>query len=188
MVDESGRIAGDLLCIHCGYNLRTMHESAVCPECGGDVRASIKCCLSVAGEWLGKTATSVKAFAGMLAVEAGLIGVVLLGAIGGPEVLAEAGLISGLIGLFLLLILVLALIMMTPRDPRLRGVREGLSARRGIRLLMLVSLVGLPFSPGSLYLPEGLTLRSALPEVGLSEAVELAGGLVALLPLAILIK
>lgn len=38
--DEHGRIAVDLACIQCGYNLRTLREADTCPECGAAVALS----------------------------------------------------------------------------------------------------------------------------------------------------
>lgn len=35
--NEPSVIDHDLPCIHCGYNLRTLHSTAVCPECGSPV-------------------------------------------------------------------------------------------------------------------------------------------------------
>jgi hypothetical protein len=45
-LDADGRVAEDLPCIRCEYNLRTLHEEAKCPECGTDVSLSIR------GNWL----------------------------------------------------------------------------------------------------------------------------------------
>jgi hypothetical protein len=46
MLDAEGRVAGDLACRHCGYNLRTLHKGAKCPECGAAVEQSWR------GDWL----------------------------------------------------------------------------------------------------------------------------------------
>ena len=40
-IDAEGRIAGDLKCGGCGYNLRTLDESGVCPECNKPVGESL---------------------------------------------------------------------------------------------------------------------------------------------------
>jgi hypothetical protein len=45
-LDADGRVAKDLACIQCGYNLRTLHREARCPECGLAVRRSLR------GDWL----------------------------------------------------------------------------------------------------------------------------------------
>ena len=42
LLDEAGCIAKDLDCLGCGYNLRTMESSGVCPECGTEVMRSIR--------------------------------------------------------------------------------------------------------------------------------------------------
>lgn len=45
-LDAEGRVAGDLACRQCGYNLRTLSKEAKCPECGTSVEQSWR------GEWL----------------------------------------------------------------------------------------------------------------------------------------
>lgn len=40
--DENGRIASDVACIACDYNLRGLRPSDACPECGAPVSASLK--------------------------------------------------------------------------------------------------------------------------------------------------
>ncbi|MCK4660708.1 MAG: MFS transporter [Phycisphaerae bacterium] len=40
-VGADGRISGDLECVGCGYNLRTLDSSGVCPECNELVRKSL---------------------------------------------------------------------------------------------------------------------------------------------------
>jgi hypothetical protein len=41
-LNAEGRVAGDLACIQCGYNLRTLHREAKCPECGLEVARSMR--------------------------------------------------------------------------------------------------------------------------------------------------
>jgi hypothetical protein len=40
--DATGRIARDVRCIHCGYNLRSLLAEQVCPECNLPVRESLR--------------------------------------------------------------------------------------------------------------------------------------------------
>jgi len=40
--DEHGHLLGDLSCVKCQYNLRTLHRDAACPECGTAVGRSIE--------------------------------------------------------------------------------------------------------------------------------------------------
>jgi hypothetical protein len=40
-LDDDGRIAQDISCLECDYNLRTLRLDGVCPECGTDVRRAI---------------------------------------------------------------------------------------------------------------------------------------------------
>ncbi|MCC6680641.1 MAG: hypothetical protein IT445_07035 [Phycisphaeraceae bacterium] len=39
--DEQGRLTSETPCIKCGYNLRTIHRDAACPECGTAVGRTI---------------------------------------------------------------------------------------------------------------------------------------------------
>jgi len=41
-LDDGGRVASDLPCINCGYNLRAMRPRDGCPECGASVKASMR--------------------------------------------------------------------------------------------------------------------------------------------------
>ncbi len=41
-VSVDGRIAEDKICIDCGYNLRGLKTDGRCPECGGEVAASLR--------------------------------------------------------------------------------------------------------------------------------------------------
>src|SRR5438876_719044 len=41
LVDADGRVCVDAVCLGCGYNLRTLPEDAVCPECAQPVRRSL---------------------------------------------------------------------------------------------------------------------------------------------------
>lgn len=41
-LDGEGRIAGDLACLRCGYNLRLLGREALCPECGVGVERTIR--------------------------------------------------------------------------------------------------------------------------------------------------
>lgn len=41
-LDAAGHLSGDLSCVKCGYNLRTLHCDAACPECGTAVGRSIE--------------------------------------------------------------------------------------------------------------------------------------------------
>jgi hypothetical protein len=138
LLDEDGQIAADLSCIQCEYNLRTLHEAGVCPECGRQVADSLEWCQGISSEWLGNTASSLKAFAALLTVAAGLAAAGLVMDICAPKAAAPGALFFAILfGLLVFLLLLLALIGMTVRDPRLGGSHEGLSARRGVRMLLL---------------------------------------------------
>jgi hypothetical protein len=42
LLDGEGRLAEDLHCLRCAYNLRGLHPQALCPECGGLISLSIQ--------------------------------------------------------------------------------------------------------------------------------------------------
>lgn len=42
VVDQTGHISEGLVCLECGYDLRTLEASADCPECGTPVRVSMR--------------------------------------------------------------------------------------------------------------------------------------------------
>ncbi len=42
LIDPAGRVAGDVRCLRCGYNLRTLPASGACPECGAAVTSSLR--------------------------------------------------------------------------------------------------------------------------------------------------
>lgn len=45
------RIAGDVGCLHCGYNHRTLAVGGVCPECGRAVLDTLSVWIRDAGDW-----------------------------------------------------------------------------------------------------------------------------------------
>ncbi len=42
LVESDGRVSGDLACLRCGYNLRTLPAAGRCPECGTAVGKSLQ--------------------------------------------------------------------------------------------------------------------------------------------------
>lgn len=59
-LDAAGRVAVDVLCSECGYNLRTLHIQGLCPECGAPVARAADLKPKYA-RWLGDTAAAVVA-------------------------------------------------------------------------------------------------------------------------------
>ena len=41
-LDAEGKIAGDLACLRCGYNLRLLRPESFCPECGIGVDRTVR--------------------------------------------------------------------------------------------------------------------------------------------------
>jgi hypothetical protein len=60
-LDERGCVAGDLSCIQCGYNLKTLHRDGKCPECGTAVERKLRGGLLCYSDprWLSKIASGL---------------------------------------------------------------------------------------------------------------------------------
>ena len=136
LLDEDGRVAGDLSCLQCAYNLRTLRVRGVCPECGAPVALSARddrLC-QAAPKWvrgLARGATMI--LVGVLAPIGGL----LVG-----EVFSPHGMIAALVGMLVgISFAILGALRLTERDPQLEGLPEGLSARRIVRLSMAAPAV-----------------------------------------------
>jgi hypothetical protein len=98
-LDAEGRVAEDLACIQCGYNLRTLQREAKCPECGSEVARSIRGdWLQYSDpEWLSKIIRGLSVMLAMVALGMCLTFVVPAGMALGEAVGGEAGsLISAL--------------------------------------------------------------------------------------------
>ena len=50
ILDATGRVAGDLKCVQCAYNLRTLAADGTCPECGQPVALTLAGYLPVLDE------------------------------------------------------------------------------------------------------------------------------------------
>jgi hypothetical protein len=139
IIDPAGRIAGDLPCVRCGYNLHSLAEAGRCPECGEPVERSTAYHLRPSPEWLKGMAEGINLLTTGIAVIA--IGWGLLG-LGGLVLSGLRGIVSTvpLLVLGFVLVVSVALIKVTAADPsRPVGSRERLSWRRVTRLCLLLS-------------------------------------------------
>ena len=61
-LDAEGRIDEDILCVQCGYNLRTQRMDAACPECNTAVRTSTSNYLLRLGDprWVRRIARGIR--------------------------------------------------------------------------------------------------------------------------------
>ncbi len=166
LLDADGRVAIDLPCLRCGYNLRTLAKAAVCPECAYPVgnttrsrylwRSPPRWLERVAG---GADMLSFSAIAGVVCA-AGYAAVAMIA----PDFGEALGPFAAGAGLILPLLVIFGLAGLTQRDPNLQDQPEGLSARRVIRWSLclapaIVLLAPLVIRPG------GFVVLALLPAV-----------------------
>ncbi len=140
LFDERGEIVVDHECKKCGYNLRGLREDGRCPECGTPIG------LSTTGdllrfadpEWVEKVARGLKIILWMILV--GLIAGIL-GVLAGATISEEAGtvlmFVVGLISFY-------GVWLMTEPDPSGIGEDPNITARKVIRITLVVGLLSSP--------------------------------------------
>lgn len=168
-LDEQQHVAVELPCRTCGYDLRTMHVGAGCPECGESVYHSLVGDLLrfADADWL---TTVARGTAWSLVT---LVGSFALGTVIGvlTEVVAvdsPAFLIASVIfGAAITVVYGLAIFWMTEPEPRSRvrpAVSDGL--RRWARLLLMISvafgLLGVAAEVADVLIPDLLTTTVTL--------------------------
>jgi len=151
LFDERGEIVVDHECKKCGYNLRGLREDGRCPECGTPIG------LSTTGDllrfadpdWVEKVARGLKIILWMILV--GLIAGIL-SVIAGATVGEEAGTILMFV---VQLITFYGVWLMTEPDPSGIGEDPNITARKVIRITLVVGLLNSPlqFALGALDLP-----------------------------------
>jgi hypothetical protein len=165
--NSDSRIAIDLPCIRCGYNLRTLRADGACPECGESIGRS------TSGEFLRLAPPDwVHALAaGTLIVTlvlGGVIGIAVTALferfLSTPSPLALFLSCGSVLALAAPILLIMGTVGMTIPDPSAEGRPEGLTARRlarwcaagfGVALTLLFTLA--PVSPEVVLIP-GLVL------------------------------
>ena len=148
-LDDAGRVAGDLPCDQCGYNLRTLLPDGRCPECGHPVAETLR-----PDELRYASPQYVRALASGTTVLAAATTVLLVALV--PYVVVFSIEIwssdfwftdspfEAILGVVLWLFEGAAFIgtlLLTRRDPRWRFRKEGFSARRFLRGLAWVGIV-----------------------------------------------
>jgi len=140
LFDERGEIVVDHECKKCGYNLRGLREDGRCPECGTPIG------LSTTGdllrfadpEWVEKVARGLKIILWMI-----LVGVIagFLAGVAGATIGEEAGtvlmFVVGLISFY-------GVWLMTEPDPSGIGEDPNITARKVIRITLVVGLLSSP--------------------------------------------
>jgi hypothetical protein len=153
-LDAGGRVAEDLACIQCGYNLRTLHREAKCPECGMAVGRSLlgNCLQYCDPKWLTKLAREVELIFWMIAVPFLVLVLMMiavaiaqaLGAEGGPTLFAVLGLLNSLLFFGVCIGLVIGVWQFTTPAPNRLGPTSDLDVRRFIRVCVCMLLVSIP--------------------------------------------
>lgn len=135
-VSIDGRIAEDKFCIECGYNLRTLHPSAKCPECAQPVADSLKGQqLEFASiPWLrtvrrGFQLLKLASIVGILWI----LSAMFLG-LGAPVLLAIVAWSTIPVSLLVFGAAIVGFVLATRVEPRVAYRGEGLSARKLTRI------------------------------------------------------
>lgn len=136
-------ITVDILCIHCGYNLRGLTSDGRCPECGGAIADSMRGeLLRFADvEWLTKLRLGVAlklwaiTLAVLLAMGSGVLAVVMRS----PGTAMGIGLVVGLVGSVFSL---WGTWCITAPDPRLSLSEQSVTLRKVIRACAVAGLAG----------------------------------------------
>ncbi|MHC5113724.1 MAG: hypothetical protein ACYTGP_04775 [Planctomycetota bacterium] len=150
-LDDEGRITADVVCCHCGYDLRGLRLDDRCPECsafvGGAVHGSTLDQCSEAWVALLRRGTLILAVAFTIILTAmpalSAIGIVL-GLDGGGEASSTFGMSAALIYVAISVLFLVAIWMLTTRDPGERAAEPFFTARRLARLGAVTEVVGAP--------------------------------------------
>jgi hypothetical protein len=133
LFDSTGAIRVDHPCCHCGYNLRTLTEANVCPECGTPVGLSTRgSFLRFADpEWVDKLALGLKIILWMIPIG------ILVG------ILANAmAALAGVLGLAASLVSFYGVWLVTEPEPGVTLAAEQTTARRVVRITLLIGIFG----------------------------------------------
>ena len=136
-VDVPGQVAGDVPCIHCGYDLRTLKTGGVCPECGQAVTESLRCYGKDSVEWLGRVADAATSAAAVLVIELVLIAL----SISPVSRVSDVGCVFATMVVLAGTFLFLTMVSMTVQDPVQTHREGGASARRVVRVCLALLLI-----------------------------------------------
>lgn len=169
--DASGAIAHDHQCKRCGYNLRTLREDGRCPECGTPVGLSIRGDLLrfADPDWGESVAKGLKIILWMILVSI-VINLASTWLFPGKSVVgAILGLLTGMVSFY-------GVWLMTTPDPSGIGEDPNLTARKVVRISLVVGLAG----SGAALVG---TATGGIPTTAVSTSVAVAGALAALVNL-----
>jgi len=172
-LDERGCVAGDLSCIQCGYNLRTLHHDGKCPECGTAVERTLQGDYLRYSDpaWANKLALGTRIITwGMLILFLCLVSVWVLDTIlnvvePSRRRMVDWGVqVLGIIALLAAAASAIGLWLLTFAEPN-RGKRDAEKRlRRFVRGCMIITILG-PL--GAMHSPAKLRISNALEIVAL---------------------
>ncbi len=192
-LDEAGRIANDLSCRRCGYNLRGLNQEAACPECATAIGRSIhgdllRFCdpawvdrLAKGSRWI------ISGFLVSLALALARLGIVFASAGGNlpvPLLVAGASLVSAAVGL----VIVIGIWWLTTPDPGEIEAEPSLAARALARWCVMPQIIVWPLrmiGKGGMLPPLLIVLKTVATVVGVVVLVGQVAGLVYLRQLAL---
>lgn len=169
LLDADGRVATDVACRQCRYNLRTLHVESCCPECGTAVIKTLdrqRAYTSWVGETSDALASSGRAAAG-IAIAAGVAHLLVL-------TQAETGFLAAPVLAGFLLAALCGMFALATTTPPPGARKNSLSAGRLMRLTLYAWAIGL-FGAAAAFLARqwllgGLFLLLALPSLMLFPA------------------
>lgn len=167
-LDESGRLAMDLNCVKCGYNLRGLDPESACPECGTAIGRSLqgdRLCFRDP-DWLEALVRGMNWIVAsiVISIVIGCVGMPLLGVLGAIATIAAKGnLFSVVLQTGMLMVSFIGYWWITTPDPGKSEPKDRTNARQVTRMaivakLLLTPAVGLAYQlPAQLY-PIGIVL------------------------------
>lgn len=145
-LDAEGRVFTDLLCVGCGYNLRTLTLARACPECGTLVVESARgdYLRYAPPAWVRGLADGVArfTFGGMALVFMGVLTLFSR---------RDIRIFSGFCAMLSAVIVLHGVLLLTRRDPRPRWRAEGWTARRLLRGALALTLILMALGGVSLF-------------------------------------
>jgi hypothetical protein len=154
-LDREGRIAEDLPCRACGYNVRGVAPEALCPECSTPVSRSIRSDLLQFGDpaWVERLARGMRwIIIGLLCGFVVQIAVAVLstGLVTAGSLVHTAGMTAAaLFGVGLSVVLVTGVWWLTAPDPARAERERPLSARRLTRWCIAAQIAAVPLQVAS---------------------------------------
>ena len=158
-VDAQGALAIDVQCKNCAYNLRGLREDGRCPECGTPIglstRGDLLCYASP--DWLDKVALGLKVILYMVVVGIIVGGLAaVLSKLLSPMLARSLSFLASLVSFY-------GVWLMTEPDPSGIGEDPNITARKVVRVALVVGLLS---EPVQALLETGVTQRTVAIVLG----------------------